>query len=83
MTAGVCRLAKRESGDHFAVYCGAGVYVQSVSFDSGFNFVHSGPFDNALRASRSVAVAALHIARRAGLNAWLVRHPGASIQGAA
>lgn len=65
--------------NRFAIYCGAGVYVSSVSAHGApnktFSFVHTGPLDRALAASRRVAIGALHEARRAGLNAWLVQHP--------
>lgn len=61
----------------FAVYCGGGVYVQSVTLDQStlLPVICTGAVNGALCASRRVAIGALHAARKAGLNAWLVRHP--------
>lgn len=59
----------------FAVYCGAGVYVQAVTHSNNHGFIQTGPQCGALAVSRRVAIGALHAARGAGLNAWLVRHP--------
>ena len=61
----------------FAVYCGGGVYVQSVTLDQStlLPVVCTGAVHGALCASRRVAIGALHAARKAGLNAWLVQHP--------
>lgn len=65
----------------FAVYCGAGVYVQAVSLDTQTKLpvIDTGSVHGALCASRRVAVGALHAARRAGLRAWLVQHPARAI----
>ena len=61
----------------FAVYCGGGVYVQSVTLDQStlLPVICTGAAHGALCASRRVAIGALHAARKAGLNAWLVQHP--------
>lgn len=68
-----------EKSSRFAVYCGGGVYVRGVSLENNRSVVETGPLSGALCASRGVAVGALHTARRAGLNAWLVQHPAAAV----
>lgn len=71
-----CELPSR-----FAIYCGSGVYVQSVKLDTATKLpvIDTGSVHGALCASRRVAVGALHAARRAGLRAWLVQHPARAI----
>lgn len=63
----------------FAVYCGAGVYVKGVALENNQSVIETGPLACALSAPRGVAVGALHTARRAGLNAWLVQHPAHAV----
>ena len=69
-------LVEPTSENRFAVYCGAGVYVSHVSHQNkSRSVVSTGAICSAMAATRSVAIAALHTARRAGLSAWIVRHP--------
>jgi|GEM_PF-6384675 len=75
MASKSCFLVEPEPDNRFAVYCGDGVYVQSVNTAKHYEFVNTGPLDGAFAVSRRIAIAALHTARRAGLNAWLVQHP--------
>lgn len=68
------------SVENFAVYLGDGRYVQAVSASRvkdghAFGFVHTDDLGGALSLSRSEAVAACHSTRRAGVPAWIVRHP--------
>lgn len=71
--------ASNDPDNRFAVYCGGGVYVNGVSLQNKQTVIETGPLSGALNASRRVAVGALHAARRAGLNAWLVQHPAAAV----
>jgi hypothetical protein len=67
---------QKSTEDRYSVYCGSGVYVSCINVQKQHPaIVHTGEFDKALHASRAVAVAALHTARRAGLNAWIVNQP--------
>lgn len=68
-----------DQSSRFAVYCGAGVYVKGVAFENNQKIIETGPLSGALCASKRVAIGALHTARRAGLNAWLVQHPAAAV----
>ena len=71
-----CTVLGDSPDNRFAVYCGRGVYVTGVqALQTSTSFIHTGPVEKALAASRRVAIGALHEARRAGLTAWLVRHP--------
>jgi hypothetical protein len=65
--------------NRFAVYCGAGVYVAAVGLQNNQTVIETGPMSGALCAARREAIAALHVARRAGLRAWLVQHPSRPI----
>lgn len=65
--------------NRFAVYCGGGVYVHAVEHFPNQSIIQTGPVAGALAASRRVAIGALHSARRAGLGAWLVQHPGGGV----
>lgn len=65
--------------NRFAVYCGAGVYIKAVKHDGHQSIIETGPLSIALSASRSVAIGAVHSARRAGLHAWMVQHPAHAI----
>lgn len=68
-----------DQSNRFAVYCGGGVYVAGVSLQNKQTVIETGPLSGALCASRRVAIGALHTARKAGLNAWLVQHPAAAV----
>ena len=71
-----CTLLGDSPDNRFAVYCGRGVYVTGFhALYKTTSFIHTGPVEKAMAASRRVAIGALHEARRSGLNAWLVRHP--------
>lgn len=68
--------------DGIAVYCGSGVYVHDFAQSAKKITLKTGGEDGALNASRPVALSALHVARAAGLGAWLVPHPaGAVVRG--
>lgn len=66
--------------ERFAVYVGDGRYVSSVSASAipgydGHGFVHFAGLDRCLSLARHEAVTACHASRRAGVPAWIVRHP--------
>lgn len=70
-----CHSVRPERGN-FAIYCGGGVYVSEVTNGGVLDFAHTiDDVKNAGAFTRRVAVSALHTARRAGLRAWLIRHP--------
>ena len=74
--ASSCTVVTKSQDDKFSVYCGDGSYVSNVDNGANFHFVHTTPNQaSAIRASRRAAVAALHMARRAGLSAWIVPAP--------
>lgn len=58
----------------FAVYCGDGIFLSSLSKqpDGRVSFGR----DTARAYTRAAGVEALHIVRKAGRSAWLVPHPG-------
>lgn len=63
----------------FAVYAGDGVYLSAVAVgnvrgESIESIAFAGP-ERSIRLARCEAVAACHVARRAGVPAWIVRHP--------
>lgn len=67
--------------EQFAVYAGDGVYLSAVAVgnirgDSIEAISFAGP-ERSVSLARCEAVAACHVARRAGVPAWVVRHPAA------
>jgi len=63
----------------WAVYCGNGVYVSAVDHGPRKIKLKTGGIDEAMVSTREFAIAALHVARRAGLGAWLVQHQAAAL----
>lgn len=67
--------------ERFAVYAGSGVFLNSYSTKEDrrrgdFAAVHFGPVSSGVASlSRSEAVRVCHAARRAGVSAWVARHP--------
>lgn len=68
---------KTDEPRKFAVYCGDGLFLRSLSKqpDGRVSFGR----DTARAYTRAAGVAALHIVRKAGSSAWLVPHPGLSL----
>lgn len=65
---------KAGAARRFAIYAGDGVYLRSLSKTPGGR--HSFGRDRARCYARETAIAALHIVRSAGRQAWIVPHPG-------
>ena len=66
--------------EKFAVYAGDGRYVSGLSVigkraAKPFGFVHFAGLSECLSLARHEAVTACHATRRAGVPAWVVRHP--------
>lgn len=67
--------------ERFAVYAGSGIFLNSYSTQADrtrgdFAAVHFGPVSSGVASlSRSEAVRVCHAARRAGVSAWVARHP--------
>lgn len=69
--------------EQFAVYAGDGVYLSAVAVGNvRGNQIESialaGP-EKSVSLARCEAVAACHVARRAGVPAWVVRHPAGGV----
>lgn len=71
--------ASSRDPEKFAIYAGGGSYLSGVAVRNiGGESVNVASFDKlekSVSLARREAVAACHAVRRAGVSAWLVRHP--------
>lgn len=85
-------MTTRNEADSFSVYLGSGVYVggivHAVAVAPDKIILNGAPAGQALslafvgRAAsygRSAAIRVCHVARRAGLGAWVIKHPALSV----